>query len=254
MDVPGESPGARLRAFAGAMTLSHAFACGLSHAWIMRTEDNHRARHGVGKSRKHRGNAGKGNAGKGNAGKRTALDRAAWIAEARAVLIEGGISAVKIGRLASKLNVTRESFYWHFRSLKELQDELLADWERGNTAAYEALIEAHSDGIEALRALARMWLDEEAYSPRWDGAVRDWARTSKAADRVVRRVDERRIEIIRQIFLSLGCDETEALVRARITYFHQVGYYALKPGESRKERLRLLPTYLRLLAGRPVMD
>lgn len=185
-------------------------------------------------------------------GKR-ALDRAAWITEARAVLVAGGIAAVKVGRLAAKLAVTRESFYWHFKSLQELQDELLSDWERGNAAAYDALLDPRHDGSRELLAKVHMWLDEERYSPAWDSAIRDWARISKKTARVVKRVDEQRVETIKQMFLDMGYEEIESLVRARITYFHQVGYYTIKPGESREERLRLAPVYIRLLTGRPLL-
>ena len=41
----------------------------------------------------------------------------------------------------------------------------------------------------------------------------------------------------------------EAMVRARVVYFHQVGYYALGIDESRAERRRLISTYDRILTG-----
>lgn len=184
-------------------------------------------------------------------GKRAVLNRAAWITAARAVLVAGGIAAVKIGKLAARLGVTRESFYHHFSSLQELRNELLIDWERGNAAAYESLLNPGHKGEEEFRALERMWLDEALYSPAWDSAIRDWARFSKRAARVVARADEQRVEMIKQMFLDMGYEEIEALVRARIYYFHQVGYYTVQPGESRDQRLKLFPTYVRVLMGRP---
>jgi AcrR family transcriptional regulator len=183
-------------------------------------------------------------------GKRAVLDRAAWLAKARDVLIEGGIGSVKVGKLAGMLSVTRESFYHHFKSLEELHDELLAEWEHGNEAAYKALLDVQRDGEQEFRAMEKMWLAEARYSPAWDSAIRDWARISKKADQVVRHVDERRVEMIRRMYLDMGFEETEALVRARIYYFHQVGYYTIKPGESREERMRLFPVYIRVLMGR----
>lgn len=56
--------------------------------------------------------------------------------------------------------------------------------------------------------------------------------------------------MIHKMFLDLGYEPTVALVRARVLYFHQVGYYTIKPGESRSERLRLFPVYVRVLMGR----
>jgi hypothetical protein len=66
----------------------------------------------------------------------------------------------------------------------------------------------------------------------------------------VRRTDDARIGVLKQVFLDMGCEDEEAFVRARICYFHQVGYYTLGMRESREERLRLLPLYTRVLTGR----
>jgi dipeptidyl aminopeptidase/acylaminoacyl peptidase len=91
----------------------------------------------------------------------------------------------------------------------------------------------------------------DEYSPAWDSALRNWATLSKQAAAVVRRVDEHRINIIREIFLHLGYLDPQALVRARIVYFHQVGYYTLALGESLEQRETLLPVYVDALLGTP---
>lgn len=158
-----------------------------------------------------------------------------------------------MGKLAGKLAVTRESFYWHFKGLQELYDELLADWERGNAAAYDALLSPGHEGAPEILANVHMWIDEEPYSPAWDSAIRDWARVHRKAARVVKRVDELRVQKIKQMFLHMGYAELESLVRARIMYYHQVGYYTVGPQESRQQRLRLAPLYVRLLTGLPLL-
>lgn len=181
---------------------------------------------------------------------RTPLDSAAWLLEARKLLIEGGVGAVKIGHLAAKLDVSRESFYWHFRNLDTLLNALIADWKSGNSAGYLALIDPeHRDGHAEFDALNQMWVDEKGYDPAWDAVMRDWARVSAKVARAVMQVDEMRIDLIRQMFLHMGLDELTALVRARIAYFHQVGYYTTDLGEPREERLRLHPLYVRFLTG-----
>lgn len=184
-----------------------------------------------------------------NGGRRVALDRADWIAEARIALVAGGIGAVKVGKLAAKLAVTRESFYHHFKDLQELQDELLTDWDAGNAKVYEGLLDTRHDSSLEFAAMETMWLDEAIYSPAWDAAIRDWARTSPKAGRVLKRVDDRRVAIIKQMFAHAGYPDAESLVRARIYYFHQVGYYTVKPDESHEERLKLFPIYARILKG-----
>jgi hypothetical protein len=94
-----------------------------------------------------------------------------------------------------------------------------------------------------------IWLDESDYDPAYDAAIRDWARTSARIAGLVRRVDRQRIDVLARICLDLGYDPQEAEIRARVTYFHQVGYYALGLKESRRVRRRLAPIYTRVLLG-----
>jgi AcrR family transcriptional regulator len=181
----------------------------------------------------------------------TRLGRAAWIAVGRRALVTGGVAAVRIAPLAASLGVTTGSFYWHFRDRAALLRALLADWREHNSAAMQAAVEHHrGDPAAAMRALAHVWLDEAGYSPAWDAAVRDWARTSRSVATLVRRVDEQRIRLLQKLFRRFGYAAPQAFIRARITYFHQVGYYALHIAESRARRRRLVPLYLKVLTGR----
>jgi len=181
---------------------------------------------------------------------RTVLGRPDWILTARQVLIQEGINGVNVLPLSKRLAVTRGGFYWHFRNRADLFDALLADWEANNTAAFERIVnQGGHNGRAEFEAIVDVWVAERDYDPAWDAAMRQWALQSKKVARVVKRVDEHRIALIRQIFLDLGYGDPEALVRARITYFHQVGYYTLGLGESREERLRLLPIYVGTLMG-----
>lgn len=167
------------------------------------------------------------------------LGREAWLKAAKTALIQEGIGGVEIGKLARKLRATRGGFYWFFHNRKELLDCLLADWEVSNTAAFKAVLrDEGANGVAEFTELCDIWVNESDYSPQWDAAMREWARISPRAEAVVRRVDDRRIEIIHRIFKDMGYGEPEAFVRARTTYFHQVGYYTLGMRESREQRLR----------------
>lgn len=179
------------------------------------------------------------------------LGRDAWILAARDALIEGGSEALKIGRLAKKLKAERGSFYHHFKGRDALLQELLEHWATTNSQAYnEALELEHGNGEAELAFINNMWLEESAFNPDYDAAVRDWARTDEEIAKTVRRVDRKRIDVLEQIFLNLGYRGDVALVRARVAYFHQVGYLALGLGESRRRRRELAPVYLDVLLGR----
>lgn len=187
----------------------------------------------------------------GLSSRKSPLGRDAWILAAREALIREGIRAVEVGKLARRLKVTRGGFYWFFNSRKELLDELLADWERTNTEPFKATLrDPGNNGMAEFQALVDMWVAEAGYNPSWDAAIRDWARVAPKVATVVRRVDEERIDILKRIFLDMGFPEEEAFIRARVTYFHQVGYYALGLKESPEQRRRLLPLYIRTLTGR----
>lgn len=184
---------------------------------------------------------------------RAPLGREAWIEAARTVLIQEGIGGVEVGRLARRLRATRGGFYWFFNGRKELLDQLLADWETTNSAAFRGLLRVagKGNGVAMFHALIDIWVSEREYSPAWDSAVRDWARTSTKVSNAVRRIDDERIAILKQIYLDMGCQDEEAFVRARVCYFHQIGYYTLGVQESHEQRLHLLPHCVRFLMGQP---
>jgi AcrR family transcriptional regulator len=185
--------------------------------------------------------------------RKIALGREAWLKAAKSALISEGIGGVEIGKLARKLHATRGGFYWFFTTRQQLLNYLVADWEETNTAIFRSIVrDSGANGTAEFKALCDIWVNEAGYSPQWDAAVREWARISPRVATVVRRVDDVRIKIIQRIFHDMGYDEPEAFVRARTTYFHQVGYYTLGVKEPREQRLNLLPIYIRILTGHDI--
>lgn len=182
--------------------------------------------------------------------KREPLGREIWLDTARQALIEEGTAGVEINKLAKRLGVSRGGFYWFFSSREQLLDELLAYWVETSTVLFERLLQASGhNGMRQFEALIDLWVEEDEYDPMWDAAVRDWARTSAAVSKAVHRVDKKRIAVLEQVFLDMGYQAMEAHVRARVTYYHQVGYYALGVRESRQQRLKLIPFYKKVLTG-----
>lgn len=182
------------------------------------------------------------------------LGKADWIEAARKVLVRYGVDRIKVQPLATQMQTTTGSFYWHFKNRDELLNALLGDWEERATSAFlRACQNAEQTPPAQLEAVAAVWIAEDAFDPSYDAAVRDWARNSKSVERRVRRVDEQRIELLKQIFCSFGFDETRAFIRARIAYFHQVGYYTLRIAEPVEQRQRFMPLYNEVLtSGAPL--
>src|SRR4051794_22786325 len=183
---------------------------------------------------------------------RPRLGRHDWIEAARGALIDGGIAAVRVERLALAMGVTIGSFYWHFSKRADLLDALLEDWRITNTTAMSAaaMNDASPTG-DRFNSFLNVWVDESSYSPAYDSAVRDWARSSAKVFETVRAVDLQRIALLRRIFRDLGYDDDRAEVRARITYFHQVGFYALGLRDDEPDRLKFRPLYFEALRDGP---
>ncbi len=174
-----------------------------------------------------------------------------WLAAAEKRLISGGIDSVKIGLLAKDLGVTRGSFYWHFKDRGHLLDVMLASWHSFSLGVFDDLLPKEgSCGMDEFLRLVHLWIDEEHFDAGLEAAIRDWARVSEDVAEVVKDVDEGRIKAIKRIFLDFGYEDDEAFIRARITYFHQVGYYTIGYNETLDERMALLPLYVSVLTGK----
>lgn len=182
--------------------------------------------------------------------RRQTLTRDAWVAAARKVLERGGISEVKIDRLARRLKVTRGSFYFHFSSLKDLHDALLDEWRQKNCVPFEHLRDSEvADGFDFFSRVVHVWVDENPFNPQLDLSIRDWARTSRRLAKEVGDMDDLRLDLLKRSFEAMGYDGDESLVRARITYFHQIGQYAISFKEDPTRRRALQPLFGQVLVG-----
>jgi len=102
--------------------------------------------------------------------------------------------------------------------------------------------------------VAGIWVKEDPFSPKLDLAIRDWGRSNPALSREVAAIDDLRIDLLTRAFLAMGYAQDESTVRARITYFHQIGYYTLSFKEKLSDRLRLQPLYGQVLVGPRALD
>jgi AcrR family transcriptional regulator len=177
------------------------------------------------------------------------LGRADWIAAALELLIEEGVDAVRITRLAEALAVTRGSFYWHFKDRDDLLAALIARWRRRNTAAVVSAVRDAADLADGILRLFDAWIDPARFDPRLDSALRDWARRAPAVRAAVERADGERVAAIAALFERAGQANPMAFIRARVIYFGQVGYYALGIDEPMAERLGYLESYYRAFTG-----
>lgn len=176
--------------------------------------------------------------------------RQLWLEAARAALLEGGIDAVKIQPLATRLNLSRTSFYWFFKDRAAILDALLADWDATNTGALTQACAAYAETLpEAILNLLSVFLRDEDFDPRLDFAIRGWALQSDAVMARVAAADAQRLDAIRQMFLRFDLDPAEADVRARTVYLVQIGYISMQVQETLPVRMARIPAYVKTYTG-----
>ena len=166
----------------------------------------------------------------------TRTPRSSWIEEGLRALAAGGPDAVRIEPLAKALGVTRGGFYWHFEDRRALLEEILDAWERASVD--EVIERVESTGGEARARLRRLSaLAASSDEPlRTDLAVRDWARRDQAVAERLRRVDNRRMQYLRELFGTFCADEDEVEGRAILAFSLAIGYHFIAADHGARNR------------------
>lgn len=161
----------------------------------------------------------------GDAVTRPSLTPEAWVEAATEVLVDQGIDHVRVDVLASQLQVTRGSFYWHFRDREDLLRRVLQAWSDRATALLTARLEsARSDPLEQLRDVISLPFRGRAAqkAARIELAIRAWARRDTMAQAALDAADASRLDYHASIFRALGFDGDEARARAFMTYSYEI--------------------------------
>lgn len=148
------------------------------------------------------------------------LTRDQWIVHGLRTLARQGEGALKTGMLASGLNVSRGSFYWHFESIADFRAQLLATWEERATEGVIREIDSSIVGPARLTYLMKLAFNEDR---SLDRACRAWAATDPEAAKVVANVDARRIAYIAKLLRESGVGAEKTMPRAEFIYWAYVG-------------------------------
>ena len=167
------------------------------------------------------------------------LGRDDWLRAARMALLQGGVEAVRVEKLARDLGVTKGSFYWHFTDRDELLELLLREWE---SEAQEIVSQmARGSRRERVHGLVRVLeqrasLSEKGNVPS-DAAIFAWASVDPRVARRVNKAEEERMALLKH-FLG-GHDRME------LFYLVWLGFVAR--GQRVPESRKRFPVIARLL-------
>lgn len=149
------------------------------------------------------------------------VTRAEWLDAGLEVLAAEGPQALVAERLASRLGVTRGSFYHHFRSRELFEHALLERWAQRYT---RDVIDA-TERSTATRGskLDRLLANVLALPHEVGTAVRAWAQRDPLARRFQTQVDARRIAYLQKVLASGGLTLARSRRLAQLSYLLFVG-------------------------------
>jgi AcrR family transcriptional regulator len=151
------------------------------------------------------------------------LSAADWIRAAVDAIVEGGVAAVAVEPLATRLATTKGSFYHHFENRDALIVAALDDWEQSQTEAVIRRLDLIPEPAERLRAVMAAAIADRA------GGIRDAALLASATHPlvkpVVQRITARRLNYFTDVYTQLGLPESQARRRALLLYSAYLGLF-----------------------------
>ena len=180
---------------------------------------------------------------------RTPRDR--WIEEGLRALAAGGPDAVRVEALAKNLGVTKGGFYGFFADRDALLGAMLDTWERESTDEVIDRVEREGgDPRTKIRRAGMLTFSSDRLLPI-DLAIRDWARRDEAVAERLRRVDNRRMALLREMIGTFCPDADEVEARSLLAFCVAIGEHFLAADHGDRTRAQVLVRAADLLLDRP---
>src|SRR6185436_8975389 len=144
------------------------------------------------------------------------LSKSDWLDHGLRTLARDGAHALKVGSMATRLKVSRGSFYWHFRDIGAFRCELLQVWQERQTDRVIRDLEARHGEPGLLRQLLH---SAYASGRALDRAMRAWGATDRRVAAIVAAVDARRVAGIARLLGDAGVAPERARHRAAFLYW-----------------------------------
>jgi AcrR family transcriptional regulator len=180
-----------------------------------------------------------------------------WVEAGLAALAEGGVERVRVEVVAERLGVTKGGFYRRFKDRRALLDAILDAWGRGRIDAInQQMALGNATPRERLTSVVRLYSERvNAQGMAIELAVRQWARSDRAAAAAVARVDAERLKNVEDLYRSLGLSAENAQARAVLFYAFLFGQSLLFLDRETRKRASLIAacadTLTEIDPGRP---
>lgn len=175
----------------------------------------------------------------------TRTPRAKWVEAGLDALATGGPRAVRIEALAKGLGVTKGGFYGFFADREALLQEMLETWERQAIDESLAAVADEGDSRTRIHRLGMLTFAEERLPVEF--AIRAWAQHDATVAARLRRVDNRRMEVLREAISAYCGDPDEVEARSLLAFCAAIAEHFLAadhPAGTRAEVLTRAAEFL----------
>ncbi len=174
-----------------------------------------------------------------------------WVEEGLRVLAAGGTDAVRVEALAKNLGVTKGGFYGYFADRDALLAAMLDTWERESTDEVIDRVEHEGgDPKTRIQRAGMLTFSSDRLLPI-DLAIRDWARRDEAVAKRLRRVDNRRMALLREMIGTFCSDPDEVEARSLLAFCVAIGEHFLAADHDGRSRAQVRARAADLLLNRP---
>ena len=166
---------------------------------------------------------------------RPQLTRDDWLDGAAGEVAAGGFGNLRVLTLASKLGVTRGSFYWHFKDHEDLVVSFLNRWRDRRLHELQYWKPQGGDVETELRQILELLLTDASRNIRRlqvELAVRDYARRNDYAAGLVNEVDEARIDQNCELYQRLSKDPQRIRDLSLLMYVATIGSQVVLAGKK----------------------
>ncbi|MFI0975872.1 TetR/AcrR family transcriptional regulator [Streptomyces sp. NPDC021093] len=165
--------------------------------------------------------------------------RGSWIEEGLRALAAAGPDAVRVEVLAKRLGVTKGGFYGYFADRGALLEAMLDTWEREATdEVIDRIEEEGGDPKTKIHRAGMLTFSDDRLLPI-DLAIRAWARHDEAVAERLRRVDNRRMALLREMIGTFCTDPDEVEARSLLAFCAAIGshFLAADPGDRPRDQV-----------------
>ena len=169
----------------------------------------------------------------------TSATPARYYESAMGLLATRGLPGVTIAALSRDTGVSSGSFYHHFGSWDGFVDRFAEQWEMDRTNGIAELTSIKNDPRRQLREFVRA---ANAIPHAAEIGIRAWANSDARVAAAQQRVDDLRLNFLREMIGDLVIDRQDARALASLALSTFVGLELLQRQITRRESTRVLAT------------